>query len=91
MRKGLSRIAYGLFVTLFVAVGTELMLRALVLDPFYYWKFRFQYVSPKAYINRSEGVWTYRPNADLREATVYAVPSPLAREPKLTLEADCRM
>ncbi len=91
MRKGLSRIAYGLFVTLFVAVGTELMLRALVLDPFYYWKFRFQYVSPKAYINRSEGVWTYRPNADLREAAVYAVPSPLAREPKLTLEADCRM
>ena len=67
------------------------MLRATVLDPFYYWKFRFQYVSPNAYVNRAEGVWTYRPNAALREVGVYAIPSPLAREPKLTLELDCRM
>jgi hypothetical protein len=91
MRKILSRIGYGLFVTAFAVVGSELMLRAVALDPFYYWKFRFQYVSPNAYVNRSEGVWTYRPNAALRETAVYAMPSPFAREPKLTLEADCRM
>lgn len=91
MRKALSRIAYGLFVTVVVVAGSELMLRAIRLDPFYYWKFRFQYVSPNAYVNRNEGVWTYRPNADLREVAVYAMPSPLARGPKLWVEFDCRM
>ena len=91
MRKVLSRIAYGLFVTLVVVGGCELMLRAIRLDPFYYWKFRFQYVSPKAYVNRGEGLWTYRPNADLREVAVYGMPSPLTREPKLWVEFDCRM
>ena len=91
MRKVLSRIAYGLFVTLFVVVGSELMLRAVALDPFYYWKFRFQFVSPNAYVNRGDGVWTYRPNADLREVAVYGLPTPLAREPKLWVEFHCRM
>ncbi len=91
MRKVLSRTAYGLFVTLFVVAGCELMLRAVRLDPFYYWKFRFQFVSPNAYVNRAEGVWTYRPNADLREVAVYGMPSPLTREPKLWVEFDCRM
>jgi hypothetical protein len=91
MRKLPSRIGYGLFLISFVVVGTELMFRALSPDPFYYWKFRFQFVSPNAYVNRGEGLWTYRPNLDLREAVVYGMPSPLAREPKLWVEYDCRM
>lgn len=91
MRKVLSRIAYSLFVTLVVVAGSELMLRAVSPDPFYYWKFRFQYVSPNAYINRAEGLWTYRPNMELREVSVYGLPSPLSREPKLWVEFDCRM
>jgi hypothetical protein len=91
MRKVLSRIAYGLFVTLFVVVGSEILLRAVAPDPFYYWKFRFQFVSPNAYVNRGEGLWTYRPNTDLREVGVYAIPSPLARAPRLSVEFDCRM
>ena len=92
VKKLFSGIAYGLFVAMFVAVGTELLLRAFAIDPpFYYWKFRFQYVSPGALVNRAEGLWTYRPNADLREVAVYGMPSPLAHEPRLWVEFDCRM
>src|SRR5262249_34082553 len=92
VKKLFSGIAYGLFVAMFVAIGTELLLRAFAIDPpFYYWKFRFQYVSPGALVDRAEGLWTYRPNADLREVAVYGMPSPLAREPRLWVEFDCRM
>jgi len=91
MRKVAYRILYGLFVALFAVIGTELLLRALSPDPSYYWKFRFEFASPNAFVNRGEGLWTYRPNADLREVAVYALPSPLAREPKLWIEYDCRM
>src|SRR5205809_638941 len=91
MRRALSRTAYGLWVTLFVVVGLEAIFRIISFDPFYYWKFRFQFVSPNSYVNRAEGVWTYRPNAAVREVAVYAMPSPLAFEPKLTVEFDCRM
>src|SRR3954452_9900068 len=91
MNKVLFEIVYGLLVTVFVVVGSELMLRAVELDPFYYWKFRFQFVSPNAYLNRKEGVWTYRPNVDLREVGVYGIPSPFSLEPKLWVEFDCRM
>ena len=47
MAKVFSSIAYRLFVTLFVVVGAELVLRVIAPDPFYYWKFRFQFVSPE--------------------------------------------
>ena len=91
LRKVSIRTAYGLGFALLMAIGLELMFRAVAFDPFYYWKFRFQFVSPNAYVNRGEGLWTYRPNTGLREVTVYAVPSPWARAPKLSVEFDCRM
>src|SRR5689334_14190078 len=91
MKTPWSKLAYPLFVTLFVVIGAELALRIIAPDPFYYWKFRFQYVSPNAYVNRGEGLWTYRPNADLREVAVYGMPSPLKREPNFWVEFDCRM
>jgi hypothetical protein len=91
MKNYWSNFRYRLFVTLFVLIGAELVLRAIAPDPFYYWKFRFQFVSPNAYLNRGEGFWTYRPSTALREVGVYAMPSPLAREPKLSVEFDCRM
>lgn len=91
MTKFWSTFWYRLFVTLFVLAGAELVLRLIAPDPFYYWKFRFQFVSPNAYVNHGEGLWTYRPNAALREVAVYAMPSPLAREPTLSVEFDCRM
>lgn len=91
MTKFWSNFTYRLFVTLFVLAGAELVLRIIAPDPFYYWKFRFQFVSPNAYVNHAEGLWTYRPNTALREVAVYAMPSPLAREPKLSVEFDCRM
>jgi hypothetical protein len=91
MTKFWSTLKYPLFVTLFVLVGAELVLRAIAPDPFYYWKFRFQFVSPNAYINHAEGLWTYRPNTALREVGVYAMPSPFARAPTLSVEFDCRM
>jgi hypothetical protein len=91
MAKVLSRTAYGLWVALFVVVGLELVFRIVAFDPFYYWRFRFQFVSPDSYVNRAEGVWTYRPNAAVREVAVYGMPSPFASEPALTVEFDCRM
>ena len=91
MTKFWSKFTHLLFVALFVVIGAELVLRLIAPDPFYYWKFRFQFVSPNAYVNRGEGLWTYRPNTSLRETAVYAMPSPLVREPKLSVEFDCRM
>jgi len=91
MTKFWSTFTYLFFVALFAVVGAELVLRLIAPDSFYYWKFRFQFVSPNAYVNHAEGLWTYRPNAALRDVGVYAMPSPLAREPKLSIEFDCRM
>jgi hypothetical protein len=86
----MTRVAYGLWVTLFVSLGLELIFRIIAFDPAYYWQFRFQFVSPNSYVNRADGVWTYRPSAAVREVAIYGVPSPVSG-PKLTLEFDCRM
>src|SRR5206468_11044793 len=86
-----SGIFYWFGVGLFVAVGLELLFRIVAVDPFYYWQYRFQFVSPNAFQNRGEGVWTYRPNSVAREVAVYGLPSLFTSEPRLTLEYDCRM
>lgn len=87
----MSRTAYGLAVTLAVALGLELMFRIAASDPFYYWDYRFQYLSPNSVENRGEGVWTYRPNTAIREVSVYGLPSLVSTEPALTIEFDCPM
>lgn len=91
MRRILSRTAYGLGVALFVAVGVEILFRIFAPDPFYYWPYRFQYVSPNAFENRDEGVWTYRRNAAIREVSVYGLPSLVSTRPSLSVGFDCRM
>ena len=91
LRKVLSRTAYGLGFALLMAIGLELMFRAVAFDPFYYWEYRFQYISPNSLENRSEGVWTYRPNAAIREVSVYGLPQLISTQPKLTIEFDCPM
>src|SRR5437868_1984954 len=91
VKKFLSRTAHGLGITLVDAIGVELMFRLAASDPFYYWDYRFQYISPDSVENRAEGVWTYRPNASIREVSVYGLPSLVSSEPKLTIEFDCPM
>lgn len=91
MRKVLARTAYWLGVVLFVPLTVELLLRLIAVDPFYYWQYRFQFISPDVLENRGDGVWTYRPHSAIREAAVYGLPSGFSKEPKLTVEYDCRM
>lgn len=91
VRKVLSRTAYGLGVALVVAAGVELMFRTVASDPFYYWDYRFQYISPNSLQNRGEGVWTYRPNTEIREVSVYGLPQLASTQPMVTIEFDCAM
>lgn len=87
----LAKAAYGLWVAAFVVAGLELLFRIVASDPFYYWQYRFQFVSPNSYENREDGVWTYRPNAAVRDVAVFGMPSPLSSKPALIVEFDCRM
>jgi hypothetical protein len=91
LRKVLTRTAYGLGFALLMAIGLELMFRAVAFDPFYYWEYRFQYISPNSLENRSEGVWTYRPNTAIREVSVYGLPQLISTQPTLAIEFDCPM
>lgn len=91
MRRGFSRTLYGLGVALFVAIGVEALFRLVASDPFYYWEYRFQYISPNSVENRAEGVWTYRPRSVIREVSVYGLPSLVSIQPTLSLEFDCPM
>jgi len=91
MKRALSRIAYGLAVTLVVVAGVEILFRLVAVDPFYYWQYRFQFASPNSFENRGPGVWTYKPHAAVREVAVYGLPSGFTPQPKLMLEYDCKM
>ena len=91
LRKVLTRTAYGLGFALLMVIGLELMFRAVAFDPFYYWEYRFQYISPNSLENRSEGVWTYRPNTAIREVSVYGLPQLTSTQPTLAIEFDCPM
>ena len=91
MRKHLAKAAYWLGVVIFVPLAVELLLRLIAVDPFYYWQYRFQFMSPNVLQNRGEGVWTYRPHSAIREVAVYGLPSGFSKQPRLTVEFDCRM
>src|SRR6185369_3686439 len=91
MRKHLAKAAYWLGVVIFVPLAVELLLRLIAVDPFYYWQYRFQFMSPNVLANRGEGVWTYRPHSVIREVAVYGLPSGFSKQPRLTVEFDCRM
>ena len=87
--KWWARFAYVVYVIAFVAVGLEILLRLLP-DPTTYWFDQFRFVSPQVFQNQGAGVWTYRPHVDIREAAVYALPTPTAGT-RFTVEYDCRM
>jgi hypothetical protein len=84
-------VAYVVGVVLFVLLSLELLLRLTLPDPNYYWQFRFLYISPHAFQNRAESVWTYQPNTPIREVAVYAVPSLFSQKPRVIVEYDCLM
>jgi hypothetical protein len=82
---------YVVGVVLFVLLSLELLLRLTFPDPSYYWPFRFLYISPHAFQNRTEAVWTYQPNTSIREVAVYGVPSLFRERPRMIIEYDCTM
>lgn len=91
--RNISRFAlYVVGVTAFLAVGLELLLRAVFPDPDYHFEYRFLYLSPNVYQNyRDAGIWTYRPNTTIREVGVYAMASLLPPGPRIEIEYDCLM
>jgi hypothetical protein len=48
-----------------------LILRLSFGDANYYWEDQYLYSSPNAFINRSDGVWTYAPDTQIRQIGVY--------------------
>jgi hypothetical protein len=91
MPKPVKAALYALGLLAFVALSLELLLRLVFSDPDYYWEFRFLYTSPNAYQNRAPGIWTYRPNAVVREVAVYGMASLFRPRPRLVVEHDCLM
>jgi hypothetical protein len=91
MPKLLKAALYTIGLLVFVALSLELSLRLVFSDPDYYWEFRFLYASPNAYENRTAGIWTYRPNAVVREVAVYGMASLFPPRPRLAVEYDCLM
>ncbi len=75
----------------FVVCGLELLFRLAFSDPEYYWRYRLSFISSKAFENKSEGLWTYRPHTAIREVAVYAVALPYPFKTDLVVESDCRM
>jgi hypothetical protein len=86
-----GRVTYLLCVGAFVVLACELMLRVFASDPEYYWNYRFSFVSPAAFQNRGDGLWTYRPHVAVREVAVYAVASLFSSKPRFVVESDCQM
>lgn len=91
MARWQSIMLYSLGMVIFLVVGLETCLRLAFADPDYYWDYRFQFVSPHAFQNRADGIWTYRPNSIIREVAVYGMAAPFQREPRFVVEYDCQM
>jgi len=91
MRRWRGIVLYSLGAIIFLSVGLEICLRLTFADPDYYWDYRFQFVSPRAFQNRADGIWTYRPNTLIREVAVYATFKPFQSEPRFVVEYDCQM
>jgi hypothetical protein len=84
-------LLYVLGVAIFVTIGLEVLLRLLAANPDNYLPFRFGFVSPNSFISRGDRIWTYRPNAVIREVAVYGMPSVFPPRLRFTVEYDCRM
>lgn len=87
----LKAVVYISGLLLFTTVCFELILRFLYADPAYYFDYRFSFLSQDAYQNRTSEIWTYLPNADLREVEVYGILSLFRLGPRFNVEYDCRM
>jgi hypothetical protein len=87
----LKAVVYISGLLLFTVVCFELMLRFLYADPAYYFDYRFSFLSPNAYQNRTSEVWTYLPNANIREVEVYGMLSLFRLGPRFNVEYDCQM
>jgi hypothetical protein len=74
-----------------MVVCFELTLQFLYADPAYYFDYRFQFISPNTYQNRTSEVWPYLPHANIREVQVYGILSLLRLGPRFNVEYDCRM
>lgn len=90
-RRALKWLLYLFGVALFVALGLEGLLRVTYADPDYYWDNRFLFIFRNAYLNREGHFWTYRPEAKIREAAVYAVRAPFTTQLRMVVEYDCGM
>src|SRR5215467_10775113 len=84
------RISYLSWNVMFIAFGLELLFRLTFSDPEYYWRYRFSFISSKAFENRGDGLWTYRPHTTIRKVAVYAVALPYPFKTGLLVESDCR-
>lgn len=43
-------------------------------SPDYFWSYRYLYINDHAYRQLESGLWTYKPNSDIRSAATYAIP-----------------
>jgi hypothetical protein len=87
----LKAVVYISGLLLFTVACFEFMLRFLYADPSYYIGYRFMFLSPGAYQNRTSEVWTYLPNANIRDVQVYGMLSLFRLGPRFNVEYDCRM
>jgi hypothetical protein len=87
----LKAVVYISGLLLVTALCFEFMLRFFYADPSFNIGYRFSFLSPGAYQNRTSEVWTYVPNADIRDVQVYGMLSLFRLGPRFNVEYDCRM